>query len=141
MTETLVPNEQEGRILDALLEGVHPVLEVLRTQREKLRVQRRTLSASGFDTLFEEPKDCPQLRAPSQFTLSDVMGRLSGSACRFSVGIEGGVLRFLRGRVIETSAELPREWTVEDLGYETSGEHPPQNGRDLEALIRLWSSG
>ena len=106
----------ESHILDLLLDGEHPALAALRSQRERATIRSREYSGVGFFTGFQVPPDAPRA-TPESFQLGDVWFRLDG--CEE----EGGVVLFVRdGRldVLEgylQADDWPSEVIVIGVGY------------------------
>lgn len=74
------PNELESAVLDRLLAGRHPALEVLRVQRERLLVSKREFTGVGFFTEFSHPPDVVRLQAPTHARFGDVLAERSPEA-------------------------------------------------------------
>lgn len=92
---TLLPYEHQ--IMQKLLAGEHPGLEILRKQFEKVIITARELTGCGFYTDFQVP-ECQSLH-PSikQFDISDVHGDIATieHGCSFILFIKDGKLSLL----------------------------------------------
>lgn len=85
----------ETRILDLLLSGDDPVLEILRHQRRAVRVTRRDRTEIGCLISLETDPTSP-LAKPSSFALRDVWFHLDGCA------EEGAAILFVREGRLDT---------------------------------------
>src|SRR5882672_6577247 len=89
----------ESTILNALLAGEAPELEVLRRQAQVASVLRRELSGVGFFTHFGVPVDAPRAMLSGRRTLSDVGADIESvvHGSGFVLFIQDGILDFLEG--------------------------------------------
>lgn len=89
----------EKEILDAILEGDHPVLEVLRQQVRTCRVRKREFTGAGFYTWLTVPPDAPQTSPSGTFTLSGAHAELAGldHGAGFVLFVTNGILDNLEG--------------------------------------------
>ncbi|NIV83991.1 MAG: hypothetical protein GWN36_15125 [Gemmatimonadetes bacterium] len=85
----------EARILDLLLSGDDPVLEILRDQRRTVRVRARDRTEIGCLVSLETEPDAP-LTEPPSFALRDVWFQLRGCA------EEGAAILFVRKGRLDT---------------------------------------
>jgi hypothetical protein len=89
----------ERAVLDHLLAGDHPALEVLRAQAAGLRVIARKMSGVGFFTDFEVPAGARLLATPRDLELGDVDADLDGltHGATFVLFVRKGRIDFLEG--------------------------------------------
>lgn len=122
-------NEIEGAVLDKLLAGEVPALQVLRSQRQQLRVTKREVTGVGFYTEFGHPPDSVRLRAPTRVCLGDVLADMQGieHGAGFVLFIEDGLITMLEGYTTANERWL-ESTTLRSLRY-----WPPE--RDLGALM------
>jgi hypothetical protein len=92
-------NEIEGAVLDMLLAGESPALEVLRAQREPLFVAKRELTGVGFFTELGHPPDVVRLQAPQRVRFGDVLADIEGleHGAGFVLYIDDGLITMLEG--------------------------------------------
>lgn len=127
-------NELESAVLDLLLAGGHPALEVLRVQRERLIVSKREFTGVGFFAEFSHPPDVVRLQAPRRARFGDVLAEIEGleHGAGFVLFIDDGLITMLEGysTANEPWPEHPAGWT---LRY-----WPPE--RDLGPLVNAAKS-
>lgn len=133
----------ERRVMDMMLAGDHPVLNLLKRQLGSSHVLERTYTGVGFFTKFYVPPEMPRIKA-GRVVIDDVCGEIPDYygpgrswVCHFLLFVEGGVIDTLEGATPED------EWTNDEsrivLSYCT--EAPPtatqQNRRDWLRLMRV----
>lgn len=91
--------ELERAVMEMLLLGDHPVLEVLRLQFQKARVERREFTGVGFFTHFAISPDAPRVAGRRSFELDDVHADIPGleHGADFILFIRDGTIDFLEG--------------------------------------------
>jgi hypothetical protein len=111
-------NEIEGAVLDMLLAGEIPALQVLRAQCERLFVTKREFSGVGFFTEFGHPPDVVRLQTSKRVRLGDVLADLEGldQGAGFVLFIDDGLITMLEG-------------------YSTANEPWPESAR---CVLRYW---
>ncbi len=116
----------ERAVLDKVLAGDLPALEVLRLQVKSSRIVDRRLTGVGFFTTFEVLPNVP--RVHGSFQLGDVLAKIPGlsTGAGFLLWIKSGVLDLLEGYTIDES--WPQE--VNEFSLEYIGNRE----RDLERL-------
>jgi hypothetical protein len=89
----------EQDVLDMLLAGDEPVLNVLRTQLLSSRIKSRTWTGGGFFTDFEVPESAPRVSQKMNFELEDVAAEIAGLAygAGFILFVRAGLLSQLKG--------------------------------------------
>jgi len=90
-------NDLEHAVLNKLLAGDHPVLEVLRQQFTQARLAKRVQTGKGFYCEIEVDADAPKVR--TDFHLSDVDGDIEGLShgAGFVLFVRDGCLSMLEG--------------------------------------------
>lgn len=93
------PNEIERAVLDMLLAGESPALEVLRAQCERLFVVKRELTGVGFFTELGHPPDVMRLPASLRVRFGDVLADIEGleHGAGFVLYIDDGLITLLEG--------------------------------------------
>ncbi|MGB4727353.1 MAG: hypothetical protein WBH86_08105 [Thermogutta sp.] len=133
----------EARVMEMMLAGDHPVLNVLRDQLDASHVLERTYTGVGFFTKFYVPPEMPRIKA-GRVVIDDVRGEIRDYygpgrswVCHFLLFVEGGVIDTLEG------ATPDDEWTNDEslIGLSYCTEAPAtgskQNRRDWRRLFRL----
>ncbi|MCX5741652.1 MAG: hypothetical protein NT062_04030 [Proteobacteria bacterium] len=92
-------NEIEGAVLDKLLAGEIPTLQILRSQRDHLCVMKREFTGVGFYTEFGHPPGAARLRAPMRVRFGDVLADIRGleHGAGFVLFIDDGLITMLEG--------------------------------------------
>jgi hypothetical protein len=130
----------EQAVLDKLLAGDNPALDVLRTQAERSRVSNREFTGVGFWTDLEVPEDAPAA-TPRDLTLGDVYATIHGleHGAGFQLLIRGGRLSLLEGFTYDepwpgeiAAFELayikePRELEIDALAHRGPTSDPPSD--------------
>lgn len=122
----------ELAVLNKLLEGGDPVLEVLRAQSKEIDVARREFTGVGFYTWFVVSPDAPLIPSLKSFTFGDVVAQIEKLqyGAGFLLHVERGVMQFLEAYCYEES--WPSEIGTFSLEY-LGGK------RSLEILRKAWS--
>jgi hypothetical protein len=133
----------ERKVMEMMLAGEHPVLDVLRSQLNASHVLERTYDSVGFFTKFYVPSDAPRIKA-KRLVISDVCGEIpyyypEGHAwvCDFLLFVEDGAIDTLE------AATPDDEWTEDEsrivVKYVHSGKArllTQENQRDWRRLFR-----
>lgn len=92
-------NELEAAVIDMLLAGERPALACLRTQRQRMRVERREYTGVGFFTEFRHPDDVVRLPSSRRIRFGDVHADIDGLAhgAGFLLFIDNGLITMLEG--------------------------------------------
>jgi hypothetical protein len=92
----LTPLEQA--VVDKLLAGEHPVLQVLKKQADQSRVSHREFTGVGFWTDFDVPDAAPAAQRRN-FTVGDVQATIEGLAhgAGFQLLVRGSRISQLEG--------------------------------------------
>lgn len=92
--------ELEDRVLAALLDGNHPVLDKLRQQRLVVTVENRELTGAGFYTNLAVPRDIlPRATNRSVLRIGDVVASADNlkHGAGFMLYVQDGYLQLLEG--------------------------------------------
>jgi len=126
-------NDFEHAVMEKLLYGEDPVLEILRGQFTVCNVSNREYTGVGFFTTFSLPPDCPRVPGNKTFSFGDVLGAVEGlvDGAGFVLHVKDGLLHYLEGYTYDE--KWPKEIHSFTLAY--------QNGpkRNLSALRANWS--
>lgn len=133
----------ERRVMEMMLAGDHPVLNLLKRQLDASHVLERTFTGVGFFTKFHVPPEMPRIKA-GRVVIDDVGGEIPDYygpgrswVSHFLLFVEGGVIDTLEG------ATPDEEWTNDEsrivLTYctEASPRGTQQNRRDWLRLLRV----
>jgi hypothetical protein len=92
-------SDLERAVLDKLLAGSDPVLQVLREQAERARIASRKLTGAGFFCSFEVPAGVRPLTTRQDFHFGDVNAHIDGLkyGAGFVLRVREGVLTTLEG--------------------------------------------
>ena len=92
-------SDLEQAVLDKLLAGSDPVLQVLREQAEHARLASRKLTGAGFFCTFEVPVGVRSLTTHRDFHFGDVNAHIDGLryGAGFVLRVRDGVLTTLEG--------------------------------------------
>lgn len=105
----------EQQVLEKILEGPSPVLEILRTQLQSATINARRMTGAGFFIDFSIPLDTPVIPSKAAFQINDVVGEVNGveNAVGFVLYVEDGRLTTLEGFTYgeEWPASIT-EWTL-----------------------------
>lgn len=138
---SILPNETQ--IMNALLDGNDPVLEILRQQFDSSEVNSREFTGVGSFTYFKVSENSPRVD-PSSFFISDVHLEIEGTENGASamLFVRNGVIDFLE--VIAVTGKLPEDYIINSVNYLTRKkvdsfhELIPSMERDLEVTRRAW---
>ena len=103
--------EFERAVLDAILEGDHPTLDILRAQARRMVLESREFSGAGFFLDFVVPEE---LAAPiPDAVIGDVTAEIPGlrHGAGFLLFIRNGRISFLEG------FSYGEDWPPEVTGY------------------------
>jgi hypothetical protein len=135
----------ELEVLELLVAGSDPVLEVLREQLAASRVARRERTEVGFFTFLDVPSWARRLADADEFVLDDVAATLSGVArpARFLLAVHDGVLHFVEGVIV--GERWPDEPRLERAYFIRRGSAGGDvifecRERDLAALRARWEA-
>lgn len=133
----------ERRVMEMMLAGDHPVLDLLRHQLGASHVLERTYTGVGFFTKFHVPLEVPRIKA-ARLVLDDVVGEIPDYyrpgrswVSHFLLFVEDGVIDTLEG------ATPDDEWTDEEdrivLTYFTESAigSPDETRRERTRVFRL----
>ena len=133
----------ERKVMEMILAGDHPVLDVLRSQLSACHVLERTFTGVGFFTKFHVPPHTLRIKA-KRLVIDDVGGEIPDYydrahpwVCHFVLFIQDGVIDTLEG------ATPDDEWTSEEdrivvKYYTTDARHTAhENQRDWSRLLRI----
>ena len=144
MIKELTLSSGETRLLDFLLAGDSPVLEILRAQWKAAELVRREMTDSGFFLHFRLPPESLSVPGQPSLVVGDVRGWIDGIDCGFLLFVREGRLDFLECHAWRDE-ELDPDLTIGALEYlpgTTPGAKPVAKGRprkrDLAALHRSW---
>jgi hypothetical protein len=89
----------ERAVMEMLLWGDHPVLQLLRLQFQRATLEQREFTGVGFFTHFAIPPDVPRVASPRSFELDDVHADIPGleHGADFILFIRDGAIDFLEG--------------------------------------------
>jgi hypothetical protein len=92
-------NDLEQAVLDKLLAGSEPVLQVLREQVKQARVASRKFTGAGFFCNLEVPVGVRSLTTNRNFHFGDVNAHIDGleHGAGFVLRVRAGVLTTLEG--------------------------------------------
>ncbi|QQS42317.1 MAG: hypothetical protein IPM63_05070 [Acidobacteriota bacterium] len=88
----------EQQVIEMLLEGDHPVLEVLREQFKACSVWDREYTGVGFYTGLSVPETVKRVHCPTDFAIDDVcieLEREDSARCGFVLFVREGALACL----------------------------------------------
>jgi hypothetical protein len=137
----------ERELLQLLLAGEHPALEVLRRQAAVARMEPREFSGVGFFTHFVVPSEAPRLTVQRwvigdvEFTMDGL--RYAGGALLF---VEDGAISMLEA-YLNADDHWPEEESGLRAGYLVRQSVPPNDSyqlvpasqRDLQALSNSYA--
>jgi hypothetical protein len=120
-----------GVVLERMLEGDHPVLEILRVQADQARV--RAEESSEFGTLIDlwVEEDAPTLDVEHRFAIDDLFGQVRGFA-----GEVGFQLHVVRGRLKTIEAWVSEPGFPPDPELETSWYVAPDPDPEAAEVVR-----
>lgn len=126
MSADLTPLERQ--VMEMLLAGDHPSLEVLQEQFQLADVVKRELTGAGFYLEFTLPQRADRLDAPKSFHLGDVEADIEGleHGAGFVLYVREGAIDQLEGY----SYDEPWPANVERFHLSYTGE----DKRDLTVL-------
>ena len=89
----------ESEVLQLLLSGDHPTLEILRRQTLSATVLRHVKSSAGFCVYFGHESGSKRVPSPSRFQLCDVVAEIKGlqHGAGFVLFVEDGLISSLEG--------------------------------------------
>jgi hypothetical protein len=92
-------DELENQVLQMLLLGEEPVLELLRQQAEMGKVSSREMTGVGFFSNYEIPPEAPRIPGLPNLELGDVFGSAENVAHGFGfiLFVRNGTLSWLEG--------------------------------------------
>ena len=135
----------ERRVMEMLLAGDHPVLNVLKRQLDASSVLKRDYDGVGFFTEFYVPPQLPRIKA-DRLVIDDVYGKIP-DYYRPGLPWVGFFILFVEKGAIDTleGATPDDQWVDENdesrivLTYwrEGSSTRVQQGQRDWQALVRL----
>jgi hypothetical protein len=130
-TSTL--NELEGLVLQRLLDGDDPVLQVLRQQLGSCSGFERELTGAGFFLRFKFGDDVQRV-TPGSFHFGEVSADIEGLqyGAGFVLFVKRGLLESLEGYSYEEP--WPERIVNPRVRYTVDGR------RDLDAVRQAWSS-
>ncbi len=137
----------ERTVMEMMLAGDHPVLEVLRYQSGVAHVLERTYTGVGFFTKFYVPPDIARIKA-GRLVIDDITGTIPDAygpgrfwVCHFLLFVEEGAIDTLEG------ATPDDEWTSDEsriiLAYSTAEATggSQESGRNWGRLFSLLDEG
>ena len=128
----------ERRVMQMLLAGKHPTLEILRNQFDRSSVVERDYTGVGFFTSFKV-RDClPRIQPPSRIVIGDVCADVDGLeyGCGFILFVDEGLLGTLECHLWGDDA-LPENARYTRLFYIHQPDPPgiaETKKRNMEAL-------
>src|SRR5262249_30661032 len=129
------------QIMEKMVHGDHPVLEIFRRQLSVAKVRAREFTGAGFYTDFAVPADAPRLIRPARSTLDDVHADVVGleHGVGFVLFITDGTLRTL---VFYFYGERGPDRALLALVYYTHRETPgnPHRAKPSDGVFR-WALG
>jgi len=120
----------EQSVLHAILDGAHPVLEVLREQLPGLVAVRRDASPTSFATVLRPDRGAPRAPVPvRRAVLDDLFGDVPGlpGGASFALFVEDGWLARLEGT---TFGGEP--WPDDVAGFTLHFDDPERDLSDLD---------
>lgn len=122
-------NVFERDVINMLLDGDHPFLDVLREQFAVSEVASREFSGAGFYLNLRVPGTSPRLPELKRLCISDVVGSIPSvlGGVGFVLYVENGVLSVLEGY---TNGD---DWDGAFEGYSLNYDH--DGARDLGNLF------
>lgn len=128
----------ERRVMQMLLAGDHPTLEVLRKQFDRCGVTKREFTGLGFFTSFKVPVDVPKLEPVRRIVLGDVCADVDGLGygCGFILFVDDGLLATLECHLwgddaLPENARYTRFYYIHQRNPNRVTE---ANDRDMEAV-------
>jgi hypothetical protein len=87
----------ERQVMQLLLAGDHPTLDVLRQQFAHCLVAEREFTGMGFFTTFEVPSGIPKIESRVRIFIGDVCAEVDdlGYGCGFTLFVDDGVIETL----------------------------------------------
>ncbi len=127
----------ENIVMQMLLKGDHPFLEILREQYKNSQVMERTFTKVGFITDYDIPQKINKIENPKNFEIGDLSGNINEVFVTFILFIREGVISFLEGAVAEglwpkTIHHYNLVYTVQNKT--NSKKFGTSNERDIEML-------
>lgn len=124
----------EARVMEFLLGGADPVLQVLRQQLDASRILKRELTGSGFFTTFEIPEHAKHVEGDPSFEFGDVSATIAGlkNGAGFLLYVRKGLLHMLEGYSYE------EDWPEEVRDFNVFYDSGPT--RDLVSVRKKWTS-
>lgn len=124
-------NKIEKAIMELLLQGNDPVLQILHYQFQKCSFSRRELTGVGFFTFFSVPNNIPRVNQKS-FQFGDVLAGIKGlkNGAGFLLYVRQGLIYMLEGYTYDE--KWPKKILDFHLNYINSK-------RDLIVLRKNWS--
>ena len=116
--DMLEMNKLEQAVLDRMLDGDHPLLEILRTQSQTLCVSSREYTDVGFFCALEVDLNVPIVS--TDFEISDVNGELGDVSVGFVLFVRDGRLRMLEGFTFD------EKWPTHFDDYRLRYDHQPR---------------
>src|SRR5579864_2949402 len=110
-------NRLEAEVMHMLLAGDHPVLAVLRHQREVVTVRDREFTGVGFFTNFAVPEAAPRVPDVDRLVIGDVYAELEGlkHTVGFLLFLRQGAIDFLECFGVEDT--FPQHPTIRRAFY------------------------
>jgi hypothetical protein len=120
-------------VMEKLLEGDDPTLEILRRQYECATVQSAEFTGVGFYISYLVPEYAPRIPEKKSFHIGDLHGEIDGvnDGVGFVLFVKDGVINLLEGYTYGDES-WPKEITNYELSFMTGGK------RDIEKLKSTW---
>src|SRR5919106_967022 len=115
-------SELEQAVMEAALEGDHPVLEALRRQLRTSRVKERAETGAGFFVEFEiDSRLPPAPTSRKDLHIGDVAASVKGlkHGAGFVIFVKDGYLKMLEGYSYDEP--WPKQVKEFEVSYETEG--------------------
>lgn len=125
--------EIERKVMDFLLRGDDPVLEILRKQLRVSKVSMREFTGVGFFTHFKIPENTKRIERNKSFKFGDVEASIEGlkHGAGFLLHVEKGALDVLEGYSYDET------WPSDIRDFKVSYIHGHE--RDISSLRKKWS--
>jgi len=123
----------ENIIMNKLLAGDDPILDLLRKQYKKSQIYERDYTEIGFFTYFIIPDNIARLHDLKDFELDDINGDINGTSVNITLYIRNGAISVLNV-ITDGMSTWPKIIYSYNLSYNQKTFKNTPNKRDMEAL-------